>query len=69
LLDRFDGDQRRALAAYNAGEGNVERFGGIPPFPETINYLQRVSYVTRLYRQRVRNRYVASMRIHTALFD
>jgi soluble lytic murein transglycosylase-like protein len=68
LLDRF-GDQRMALAAYNAGEGNVERFGGIPPFPETVNYLQRVAYGARTYRQRVHNRYVASVRIQTALFE
>jgi len=68
LLDRF-GDQRTALAAYNAGEGNVERFGGIPPFPETINYLQRVSFGTRSYRQRVHNRYVASVRMSSALLE
>jgi len=68
LMDRF-GDQRTALAAYNAGEGNVERFRGVPPFPETVNYLQRVSYTTRAYRQRVRNRYVAAVRMQTALFE
>ena len=68
LMDRF-GDQKMALAAYNAGEGNVERFGGVPPFPETINYLQRVSYGTRAYRQRVHNRYVASVRMRTALLE
>ncbi|HYS53111.1 MAG TPA: lytic transglycosylase domain-containing protein [Thermoanaerobaculia bacterium] len=68
LMDRF-GDQQTALAAYNAGEGNVERFRGVPPFPETLTYLQRVSYGTRTYRQRVRNRYVASVRMQTALFE
>jgi len=68
LLDRF-GDQRTALAAYNAGEGNVERFGGIPPFPETVNYLQRVSQGTHSYRQRVRNRFVASVRMRTAIVE
>ena len=68
LMDRF-GDQKMALAAYNAGEGNVERFGGVPPFPETVNYLQRVSYGTRVYRQRVHNRYVASVRMRTALLE
>ena len=68
LLDRF-GDQRMALAAYNAGEGTVERFGGIPPFPETLNYLQRVAHGTRAYRQRVQNRFEASARIHTAFLE
>jgi soluble lytic murein transglycosylase-like protein len=42
LTDRFAGDQQKALAAYNAGEGNVRRFHGIPPFRETQNYVQRV---------------------------
>lgn len=68
LLDRF-GDQRMALAAYNAGEGTVERFGGIPPFPETLNYLQRVTHGTRAYRQRIHNRYVASVRLRTTLLE
>lgn len=42
LLDRFDGDVPRALAAYNAGEGTVDRFGGVPPYRETRNYLRRI---------------------------
>jgi len=42
LTDRFSGDQQKAIAAYNAGEGNVRRFNGVPPFKETRNYIQRV---------------------------
>lgn len=65
LMDRF-GDQQIALAAYNAGEGNVERFGGVPPFPETLNYLQRVSRRANEYRQKVNGSYVANVRLRVA---
>jgi soluble lytic murein transglycosylase-like protein len=42
MLDRFGGDPRKALAAYNAGPGAVERFGGVPPYPETQRYVQNI---------------------------
>jgi hypothetical protein len=42
LLDRYDGDAVKALAAYNAGPERVEQYGGIPPYRETRDYVARI---------------------------
>ncbi|HHW60492.1 MAG TPA: lytic transglycosylase domain-containing protein [Syntrophomonadaceae bacterium] len=43
-LDTFNGDLRLALAAYNAGGGAVKKYGGIPPYAETQNYVKNVMH-------------------------
>lgn len=50
LLEEFEHDLTRVIAAYNAGENAVRRHGGVPPFPETREYVRRVQILLRRYR-------------------
>jgi soluble lytic murein transglycosylase-like protein len=51
LLDRFHGNLRLALAAYNAGERKVDRYGKVPPYRETVLYVKKVLGYYRDYKK------------------
>lgn len=51
LLERYSGDETKALAAYHSGPGNVDRYGGVPPHPAVSRYVKCVLAMTRQERE------------------
>ena len=57
LLDKFGGNADLAVAGYNAGEGNIKKYDGVPPFRETVNYINRIA---RHIRKAIETKQIAS---------
>ena len=57
LLDKFGGNADLAVAGYNAGEGNIRKYDGVPPFRETVNYINRIA---RHIRKAIETKQIAS---------
>lgn len=53
LMNRYDSDKKLSLAAYNAGEGAVRKYNGVPPYEETENYVIRVLKLYGLYKKEI----------------
>ncbi len=51
LFKKYYGNIKLVAAAYNSGEGTVKKYGGIPPYPETKVYIERVEILHKRYRQ------------------
>lgn len=55
LLEKFEGDEKLAIASYNAGPGAIKKHGGIPPYRETKDYVARVTNFLKMFEQQVNN--------------
>lgn len=64
LLDSNRGNMRLAIASYNAGPGAVRKFGGIPPYRETRNYVVKVMNLFAEYRREFRNKLILTDNAH-----
>ena len=53
LMDRYNNDKELSLAAYNAGEGAVSRYDGVPPYEETENYIIKVMKLYNVYKDEI----------------
>jgi Transglycosylase SLT domain len=69
LLDYYQGDYPKAIAAYNAGEAAVDKYNGIPPFPETQDYVSRVAKNLKQARQKQINTPVVAAPVESATLE